>query len=328
MLVVEELPAVLGGTAPTMNIGELETKGFELMLGWRDKIEEFGYGISVMLSDNTNKLISLKGSDTKAEGLVYAREGYPLSSYFGYKSLGIIQTEAQLNEYKKMGGTVPAQLSLGDMMYEDIDGDGRITAFGDDGQSGDMVYLGNRLPRYTYSSNIDLSYKNLSFSAFLQGVGKRNTVRIGNFYAPFTEVWWQPLAYFHNKTWTADNPTAEHPRIIPRSQGFNDVQSWNYRYSDSPHRMLNTAYMRVKLITLAYNVPQSWCDKIKIGSLRVYASGQDLFTFAKGTWEGTYDPEDGWLTDVHSGGGQQGSGGSDIVYPFCKVISFGLDIKF
>ena len=321
MLVAQELPAALGGAAPTQNIGELETKGFDLTVGWRDKKGDFKYGISFMLSDNTNKLVSLKGSDTKAEGLVFAREGYSLYSYFGYDAVGIIQTEEQLAEYKKLGGTVPAQLGLGDMMYRDIDGDGKITAFGDDGNSGDLIYLGNRLPRYTYSSNLDLSYKNFDFSIFLQGVGKRNAVRVGNFYAPFTEVWWQPLAYFHEKTWTAERPDAEHPRIIPGSQGFNEVRNWNYRYSNSSHRLLSTAYMRVKLMTLAYNVPQTWCSKMSVGSLRLYVSGQDLFTFAKGTWGGAYDPEDGWLSDVNPGG-------SDITYPFCKVISFGLDIKF
>ena len=316
MLVRQELPALLGGNAPTQNIGELETKGFELMLGWRDKAGDFTYGISFMLSDSKNKLVKLLGSDTKAEGLVTAREGYPLYSYFGYKSDGIIKTDAQLAEYKKLTGTVPAQINIGDMSYRDLDGDGKITAFGDDGISGDMIYLGNRLPRYTYSSTIDLSYKNMDLGLFLQGVGKREVIRTGDFIAPFRWYWFQPLEYFYGKTWTLERPNAEFPRIIEGGRGLDAIHDWNYRFSDSPHRLTNVAYLRIKLITLAYRLPQSFCSTLKVQSIRVYASGQDLITFAKGTWGGMYDPEEGWQrTDANT-------------YPFHKTISFGIDVKF
>jgi hypothetical protein len=74
--------------------------------------------------------------------------------------------------------------------------------------------------------------------------------------------------------------------------------------------------MRVKLITLAYRLPQSFVGKLKLGSVRIYASGQDMFTLAKGTWGGTFDPEEGWnKTDEQT-------------YPFNKTISVGIDVKF
>ncbi|MDR3268768.1 MAG: TonB-dependent receptor [Tannerella sp.] len=316
MLVRQDLPALFGGSAPTQNIGELETKGFDLMLGWRDKVADFGYGVSFMLSDSKNKLVQLLGSNTKAEGLVTACEGYSLYSYFGYVSDGIIKTEGELAEYKKLGGTVPVNIGIGDMKYRDLDGDGKITAFGDDGKSGDMTYLGNRLPRYTYSSNIDLSYKNVDLNLFLQGVGKREVVRTGDYQGPMWRSWFPTLGYFDGKTWTPDRPDAEFPRTVVGEQGWNDIRDWDYRYSDSPHRLISTAYMRVKLITLAYRLPQSFVSKLKLGSVRVYASGQDMFTFANGTWGGNYDPEEGWAkTDEQS-------------YPFNKTISFGIDVKF
>jgi hypothetical protein len=202
------------------------------------------------------------------------------------------------------------------MMYEDIDGDGKITAFGDDGQSGDLVYLGNRLPRYTYSSSIDLSYRNVDFNLFWQGVGQRNAVRTGDFIAPFQRHWFQPLAYFHNKTWTPDRPDATFPRVVVGSQGWSDVFGWNYRYSDAPHRMLNTAYLRLKLVTLAWRLPQSFCNSLKLESVRIYTSGQDLLTFAKSTWGGSFDPEEDWQrTDPYT-------------YLFNKTVSFGIDVTF
>jgi hypothetical protein len=295
MLVREDLPALLGGAAPTRNIGELENKGFDLMLGWNDRAGDFSYRVSFILSDSKNKLISIKGSTAKGEGNIYAYEGYPISSFFGYKSDGIIKTEAQLAEYKKLGGTVPFRVNLGDLMYRDMDGDGKITPFGDDGKSGDLIYLGNKLPRYTYSSTIGLSYKNVDFEVFLQGVGKRTDFVTGDFGIPFYYWWFHPLSYFHGKTWTPDRPNADVPRIVEGGSGWDDVRDWNYRYSDASYRRVNKAYMRVKLVTLAYRLPQSFCNTLKLQSIRFYASGQDLFTFAEGTWGGTYDPEEGFL---------------------------------
>lgn len=316
MLVRQDLPAVLGGTAPTQNIGELETKGFDLSLGWKDRIGDFTYGITAMLWDSQNKLVKLKGNDSYAEGRVTTREGYPLYSYFGYKSDGIIKTQAQLDEYKKLGGIVPARIGIGDMMYRDLDGDGQITAFGADGKSGDMTYLGNFLPRYTYSSRIDLSYKNIDFNVFLQGVGKRFVVRSSEWRAPFWSYWFQPLEYHYEKTWTPERPNAEIPRIIQGGRGWDDVRNWNYRTSDAPHRFTNVAYLRVKMVSLAYRLPQSFCNTMKVQSVRLYASGQDLLTFCKGTWGNTFDPEEGWqYTDEQT-------------YPFYKSVTFGIDVKF
>ena len=168
MLVSETLPATLGGTAPTLNIGKLKTQGWDLALTWNNKKGDFRYEISAIVSDAKNLLTELAGNDSYREGLVFTREGYPLNSYFGYESTGIIKSETELTEYKKLGN-IPANIGIGDAKYKDIDGDGKITAFGDpaSGTKGDMKYLGDTNPRYTYSSNIKLSYKNFDFSMLL-----------------------------------------------------------------------------------------------------------------------------------------------------------------
>jgi TonB-linked SusC/RagA family outer membrane protein len=315
MLVNQQLPATLGGSAPTQNIGKLETKGWDLSISWGDHTGDFKYRISAMVSDSKNKMIELKGNDTYSEGLVPAREGYSLQSYFGYQFDGIIQNTEQLAEYKTLAN-VPAKIGIGDVMFRDVDGDGKITAFGDPavGSKGDMIYLGNLLPRYTYSSNIDLSYKNFDLSVFLQGVGKREGVRTADFSQPFYYVWHQPLEYFYGKNWTTGNPEAPYPRIIPGGLGFDELKNWNWRVSAM--RINNLAYLRIKTITLAYNLPESFCSKLKMQSVRVYASAQDLFTFSKGTWNRSFDPEETWeRTDEQT-------------YPFSSIVSMGLDIKF
>lgn len=315
MLVNDQLPATLGGSAPTQNIGRLETKGWDFSIGWNDQIGDFRYSITGMLSDSKNKLIELKGNDSYGEGLVRTRKGYSLNSYFGYQYDGIIQNAEQLAAYKSLEN-LPANLGLGDVMFRDVDGDGKITAFGDPvkGSKGDLVYLGNLLPRYVYSSNINLSYKGFDLSILLQGIGKREGVRTGEFAYNFTWVWMQPLEYFYGKNWTPENPGAKYPRLIPGSVGYDEVQNWNWRYSSM--RMNNLAYLKVKVLTLAYNLPQPLVQKAKLQNVRVYASGQDLFTFSKDTWNNSFNPEENWERS------------DEQTYPFNSVISFGLDIKF
>ncbi|PVD53582.1 hypothetical protein DC498_03430 [Terrimonas sp.] len=315
MLVNDQLPATLGGSAPTQNIGKLETKGWDFSIGWNDKIGGVRYSISAMLSDSKNKLIELKGNDAYGEGLIYARKGYSLNSYFGYQFDGIIQNEEQLTAYKQLGN-VPSNLGVGDVMFRDVDGDGQITAFGDasKGTSGDMVYLGNLLPRYTYSSNISVSYKGFDLSVFLQGIGKRQGIRTGEISVPLWQIWMQPLEYFYGKNWTPENPDAKYPRIIPGSVGFDGIRNWNWRYSSM--RMNNLSYLRFKVITLAYNLPQYLVSKAKVKNIRIYVSGQDLFTFSKDTWNKSFDPEETWERS------------DEQTYPFNSVISLGLDIKF
>ena len=315
MLVNDQLPATLGGAAPTQNIGKLETKGWDFSLSWSDQVGDFRYSISGMISDAKNKLLELKGNDNYGEGLRYAREGYSLNSYFGYYFDGIIQDAHQLAEYKQLGN-VPANVGVGDVMYRDVDGDGKITAFGDPGlgTKGDMVYLGNLLPRFVYSSNINLSYKGFDLGIFLQGVGKREGIRTGEFSHPFPAVWMQPLEYFYGKSWTPENTNARYPRIIPGYVGYDDVRGWNWRYSSM--QMNNLAYLRLKVLTLGYNLPQSMVRRAHLQNVRVYVSGQDLLTFSKGTWNRSFDPEETWERS------------DEQTYPFNKVISFGVDIKF
>ncbi|WP_158281295.1 SusC/RagA family TonB-linked outer membrane protein [Dyadobacter jejuensis] len=316
MLVRDELPALLGGTAPTQNIGKLRTHGWDLSLNWSDRLGDFKYSITAMVSDNKNKLVELKGNSTYSEGLVHLRQGYSLNSYFGYVDDGIISNETQLAEYKKIGNT-PTQLGIGDMMYRDVDGDGKITAFGDPaaGTTGDMQYLGNLMPRYNYSSNISLSYKNFDFTMFFQGIGKREGIRYGDFSAPFRVWWYQPLEYFYGKTWSADNVDAPYPRIIPGGKGYDVLRDWNWSRA-SNRRMNNLAYLRMKTVSLAYNIPKELCAKVKMQSAKIYFSGQDLLTFSKGTWNKSFDPEETWERN------------DEQTYPFTSVISFGLDIKF
>jgi len=312
MLVNIAVPATFGATPPSSNQGKLVTKGFETIVSWKDQINDFRYSVSLQLSDSKNKLVELKNSDNYYEGLVETRKGYAINSYFGYVYEGIIKTQAQLDAYKQLQG-IPARVAIGDVMYKDVDGDGKLTAFGDKskGLAGDMVYLGNVTPRYTYSTNINLGYKQFDLQLFIQGVGKRDVIYESNISRPNT-FFWPSLAYFYHKTYSESRPDAEFPRYLPGNLGWDDVGGYNYRASTKT--IQNVSYLRFKVITIGYNLPGSIANKLKVKSARIYVSGQDLLTFSKGTFGGNFDPEDGYR--------QEGT------YPYNKVYSVGLNVNF
>ncbi|PTS98588.1 SusC/RagA family TonB-linked outer membrane protein, partial [Pedobacter sp. HMWF019] len=305
MLVKVAVPATFGNTPPSTNQGKLITKGFETSVTWKDHINDFKYSVSLQLSDSKNKLVELKNTDNYQEGLNKTRQGYPIYSYFGYVYDGIIKTQSQLDTYKKLEG-VPSRIGLGDVMYKDVDGDGKLTAYGDKtkGLAGDMVYLGNLTPRYTFSTTINVAYKQFDLELFIQGVGKRDVIYEGSFRRPNT-FYWPSLAYYSGKTWTPQRPDAPYPRYLPGSVGYDDVADYDYRASTMT--LQNVAYLRFKVITLGYNLPSGVASALRMKSARVFFSGQDLFTISKGTLGGNFDPEDGYRNEG--------------TYPFNKVYS-------
>ena len=206
-------------------------------------------------------------------------------------------------------------LQAGDPRFVDIDGSGRI----DDGEKtadnrGDMVIIGNKEPRYLYNANIGLSWNGIDISAFFQGVGRQHRYPDGNnmmFWGGFARPYSSFVpANFLDNVWSEENPNAYLPKIRGyAAQGDRSLGHKNDRY------LQNIAYCRLKNLTVGYTLPSEWTSKIKIDRLRVYFSGDNLFTWTK--LKSDYiDPE-------------QITVNSDArTYPFSKVFSFGLDITF
>lgn len=319
MLVSVVYPATLGAAAPSSNAGSLRNRGWELTGRWNSKIGAVQFHAGLIVSYNTNKLINLQGQNTYNVGLTGARQGYPLNSYFGYKG-SIIKTQAQLDAYAAQfagKGIVPATqpdghkgLGIGDLMYQDIDADGQITAFGDKskGYDGDAVYLGSQDPKVVYSVNAGLNYRNFDFSILLQGTGNKYVWRgNGNFGVPFSVSWFPPLDYFYGKTFSQSNPGAEYPRLSNSAT----VNSNNHQFSDI--WLVNTKYLKVENLTLGYTFKSLMLKKLNLEGSRVYFSGENLFEFAKGTWDNDYDPEEN---------------SAENNYPLYRTFSFGVNVNF
>lgn len=307
MLVPIIYPSILGEDAPMTNNGRLKVKGWEFSLGWRDKINDFSYSIRASVSDARNLVVEKGGADAYVLGLNETRQGYPINSYFGYEFDGIIQNEQDLKTYKDkfFKGGIPGNLRVGDAKYKDLNGDGKLSLFGDDGNDGDVRYLGDQNPRYNFGLNFSCNYKGFDFSFFLQGVGKRTLFLEAEASRPFYQWWFDPLEYWYGKTWTSDRVDAKYPAItIDQIRG-------NYNYAPSTNTKFNAAYMRMKNMQLGYSLPKSVLEKISIDRIRLYISGEDLFEFHN--VPGGYDPENT---------GYYGS------YPFTRIFSFGANIVF
>ncbi len=302
MLIPVTYPSMLGAKAPDSNSGKLRTNGFELVIGWNDRVVDLGYSVQAQLSDAKNKLIRYGGADTYKLGLNEAREGYSINSYFAYVFDGVIRTQEELDQYKQLEG-VPSNIGIGDAKFKDLNNDGKISTYGD-GDDGDAVFVGTTTPRFNFGINLGVDYKNWDISLFFQGVGKRTIFREGEYAIPWSDWWRQPPQFYYGKTWNPDRPDAYYPRLT-----HGEIRHWNYQ--ESSLQKVNAAYIRLKNIQIGYALPKAVLEKIRLQKVRLYVSGQDLFEIhnVKGGW----DPE---------------SGKNGFNYPFQRYYSFGVDVTF
>jgi TonB-linked outer membrane protein, SusC/RagA family len=312
MLIPVTYPTLLGATAPRSNSGELLTKGFETSVAWSDRVGKFKYSVRVILSDAKNQMVHYGGEDNYVLGLntlsywwdPHTREGDALDSYYGYVFDGVIRDQKQLDDYKKLGG-VPADIKIGDAMFKDLNGDGKISLYGDKpGQQGDVVNLGSITPRYNYGINLNVAYGNLDLAVFLQGVGKRVLFREGDYSMPWSAWWRQPPLFYYGQTWNEDRPNAPLPEL-----SFGNINYWNYQ--PSTLQQINAAYIRLKNLQVGYTIPLSITGKVSISKARIYFSGQDL-------WE-KHNVKGGWDPEASTSG---------FNYPFQRFYSAGIDVTF
>jgi hypothetical protein len=161
-----------------LNLGHLQTKGWEASLGWKDHIGKVSYRVGGTITDNNNILVSYNANSIIAQGFNGAVQGYPIGSYFGLQYAGRIQDQENIGCSRLLApgnnismpittATLPG-VRLGENMYKDINNDGKLTV------PGDLQFLGRDDPRYTYALNVGADYAGFDFSIIFQGVGKEN----------------------------------------------------------------------------------------------------------------------------------------------------------
>ncbi|GGG72875.1 SusC/RagA family TonB-linked outer membrane protein [Parapedobacter pyrenivorans] len=305
------LPASLGAAVPLLNNADLQTKGFELAIGWNDRVQEqFAYRVQLILSDNVGKVIRYN-NPTGILSTYY--EGQRIGEIWGYETEGIIQQDADVERMADQS-YIWGTWGLGDMMYKDQNGDGKID-IGDNTHAnpGDLKVIGNSSSRYNFSTRLGVTWKSFDVDLFIQGVMKRDFSpayhgNAGVFYWGFTGGYGSNLYRETLDFWTPSNTDA----FLPKPYNSGEVR----KNQQSQTRYLeNAAYARLKNIQIGYTLPASLTNPISITNLRLFVSGENLYTLS--SIQKNFDPE---LTG--------GSWGSGKVYPLMRTFSFGVNVDF
>jgi TonB-linked SusC/RagA family outer membrane protein len=296
----QKLPAILGTSAPRINDAETETKGFEITIGWKDRIGEVSYGANLVLSDYVGRILKYN-NPTKSLGDVWYY-GMTMGEIWGFETVGLFKDQAEIDAADQ--SWLNANWYPGDVHYKSNGklGDGKNTA--DD--PGDKRIIGNSTPRYQFGATFNAEWRGFDATVFLQGVGKRDIMFAtdANFFWGFTGGEWQS-SYFtvHTDRWTEDNPGGYFPRAYFNTDKNRQAQT---RY------LQNAAYLRLKNVQLGYTIPKSVTEKIKFQKARLFVNIENLATLTKLTK--IIDPE---IVNT-----------SAKVYPLRRTWAFGANLTF
>ena len=295
-------PPSLGGHVPGIeNSGAFDNRGFELTLKHANRIGQVSYNVNGNLSFARNRILRM----TQADGTLpwKNRLGTSVGDIWGYKALGLYQTQEELDNAPISSHPV----RLGDIRYADIDGDGRLT------WNDEVKIARSTMPEMMFSLTADAQWKGFDFSVQFQGAALCDKMLQHEWYngardqTPLTRPWYAgwdnaPL-YLVENSWRPDNTNAEYPRLSTvASSNSSEVSDFWKR---------NGAYLRLKNVTLGYTFPKKWMKKAGINNLRLFASGFNLLTFTDFKY---LDPES---SNVIQG-----------YYPQQRTFTFGIDVTF
>jgi TonB-linked SusC/RagA family outer membrane protein len=316
-----ELPVTLGTAVPKTNNTDLKTYGFELSVGWNDRLKNgLGYGVRMLLSDSQTEITRYPNETGRLDTY---RKGMKIGEIWGYTTQGIAKTNEEMDAHL---ATLPdgGQNALGnlwragDIMYRDLNGDGKINNGANTiDDHGDLTIIGNNNPRYHLGLDVSVDYRGFDLRTFFQGVLKRDYYNGGYFfYGASGQGIWSSVGFEPHRDYFRDDP--DHPFGLNTDSYFaRPYFSWKNQQTQTRY-LQDASYVRLKNLQLGYTLPQAVSGKFAVSSLRLFVSGENLFTFTK-MFE-VFDPE---TVDGGSGGTEKGSG-----YPLMRVISVGLSINF
>lgn len=315
---------MFGTTAPNANNANMRSTGWELTLNYRGMIQKsIDYSIGFIISDYTAKVTAYENptADDPA-GKWYV--GKKAGEIWGYRADGIIQTQEEADQYNATHDNTyltGQKWAPGDVKYRDLNGDGKVNKGGNKlGDMGDMEVIGNSTPRYAYSINGSIGWKGLNISMLWQGVAKRDYNPTGSVYfwgsSSFAQVtvFDEHMDYWRGPDDPNPNPNAYYPRPYSASAGA--IGQYSAKTTQAVDRyIVNARYIRLKNLTLSYELPKAWTNHMRLNKLSVYFSGENLLTFTP--MKKMFDPEGAFAF---------GEGGKN--YPLNKVYSIGLSVNF
>ena len=309
MLKEMPIPSCVGESFPIANVGDMENSGVEFELGYKWNISDAKFSVKGNASYLKNKLIRLGNSSGYADydyvaergNIARASDGEPFPYFFGFKTAGIFQNQADIDNYTwtdESGNTQKIQPGAqpGDLRFVDINNDGQIN-------DEDRTRIGKGTPDWTFGLTFNAAWRGFDFMMFWQGTAgndiydatHRNDLATIN------------MPSYYLDRWTGEGTSNSFPRLV-QGNSSNWVSSDLY-VSDG-------SYLRLKNLELGYTIPESITRKAFISRLRFYVSGENLLTFTK--YHG-FDPEISTTTSL----------GVDYgIYPQSRVWRIGLNLTF
>lgn len=322
LLVAVPVDPTTGFSTQMKNAGTVENKGIELSLSWNDKIgKDFQYNVGWNMAYNHNEVTEVKsnqtynngGSDLLAQNTGYMarfEEGHPIGYFWGYKTEGVMQNEADVQAYldKNCKGNAANSkqgtgIKPGDLKFVDVNGDGVVN---DD----DKTELGDPHPDVTMGITLGASYKGFDlsvtgFGAFGQQVARSFRKFTDGEYENFTT---EVYDYWHGEGTSNKYPLLAHMNAGPNWQTVSDIY------------IENASYFRLQNLTVGYDFTKIWKSS-PFQQLRLYFAAQNLFTITgyKGMdpENGTAIGSDSWVTGVDVGN-----------YPQPRTYMVGVNVKF
>ena len=351
-----ELPSILGYTTPKTNNTDLKTYGWEFEISWKDQLASGLYYSAKFLLSDAQTVVTRYPSNTTGSIRQYV-PGRKIGEIWGYETVGIAQSQEEMDawldrldeNYLNYYGHYPTELrqgqsalgsgwGAGDIMYRDLNGDGRIST-GDStiDNHGDLKVIGNSTPRFHFGLDLNFAWKGVDLRLFFQGVMKRDYWQSSSyFWGANTEPEWSAALVQHLDFYRDENSKLVQDGVMevnrdayyPRpsfDRGGEGNGSSGRNHQVQTRYLQNAAYIRLKNLQIGYTLPEKWTKPLKIEKMRAYFSAENI-------WTGTslakmFDPEtiDGGNSNSEKDWRTYNNGNA---YPLSTQLSCGVSITF
>lgn len=307
MLLGIAVPGYIGNGGPTGNIASLENRGAELEVRYNDKVGPVNFELSGNVTYTENEITNLgidkeflPGQTFSPQGLEITRItlGQPIGHFFGYKTDGIFQNEAEVSSYTNADGSlIQPDAQPGDFRFVDVNGNGEI-------DPEDRTFIGDPTPTWTYGFNFSAQYEGFDVVIFGQGVGGNDVFKATRRF----DLQQANLTADALGRWTGEGTTNDYPRLVQNDPNRNFSRSSDFYVE-------NGAFFRIRTLQIGYTFPNKLMNPIGFKNIRLYVSGNNLLTI---TDYSGLDPEIGG-----------GSFGVDRgLYPQPRFFLFGVNASF
>lgn len=344
----EPLPSVFGAAEPRENIASLRNRGFEFSLTYNNSFIISGSALRLRATASVYNFVGTITKYPNPNGLMSTYwEGQRLGAIYGYKIGGQFQSDKEAKDYENSFNTPSTNLGqvynyelnivqnnewkglrAGDVKYLDLNGDGYINKGKNTlSDHGDLAEIGNAMPVCPFGFNISADWKNFDLSIAATGVAKQDWYPSGDIYWGTYE---RPYLSFIRKDLVAEAWTPEHPgnRYPQISRGYAALNTSGLRSlgETNDYYLTDVGFLRIKNLTVGYTLPEHLTKRAQIQRLRIYFSGENIFTWSFGGLTKYLDPEMAGAGVNYSDPGNATTRGRAEDYPILKVFSAGVNL--